>query len=130
MEEINQSMHWRAIYKSGEALEQLENTQEILYENIDKTNLKAFFLLGGLVDVGVNLEKGTLVLNEKEILLRGFSNSGSSYRIIYYVKEIGVIGAKRASNKIYCLGMQTTVDEKNLKFLASIEQNKIGMKVY
>ena len=130
MEEITKSMHWRAIYKSGEALEQLENTQEILYENIDKTNLKAFFLLGGLVDVGVNLEKGTLVLDEKEILLRGFSNSGNAYRLIYYVKEIGVIGAKRASNKIYYLGMQTTVDEKNLKFLASIEQNKIGMKVY
>jgi len=125
MEEVNQSVHWRAIYKNGETLEQLENTQEILYDNIDKKNLKKFFLLGCFVDVGVDLEKGTLILNNNEVPFNTFSNFNTEYRLIYYVKTSGVLGATRQPHKIYYLGLQTTHNGKNIKLLAELSKNRI-----
>ncbi len=125
MEEFNQSVHWRAIYRNGEVLEQLGNTQEILYDNIDKKNLKNFFLLGCFLDIGVNLDKGTLVLNSKEIGFNGFSNLDAVYRLIYYIKTSGVLGANKQPFKTYCIGMQTTHKRKNLKLIAELAKNRI-----
>jgi hypothetical protein len=125
MEEVDKSIYWRAVYKSGEVLEQLENTQEILYENIDKQNLKAFFLLGSLIDIGVDLEKGTLFLAGNEVKFNGFSSFKVPYRLIYYIKMSGVVGAERQIQKVYCLGLQTTIERKNLKLLAEISGNRI-----
>ena len=125
MEEVNQSIHWRAIYKNGETLEQLENTQEILYDNIDKKNLKSFYLLGCFVDVGVDLEKGVLFLNNKETPFDSFSNLKTPYRLIYYIKTSGVLGATKQPHKIYCVGLQTTCNGKNIKLLVELSNNKM-----
>ena len=123
MEAIDKPVHWRAIYKGGEVLEQLGNTQEILYDNIDKKDLKEFFLLGCLVDVGVNLEKGTLSINGKEVAFPTFSNLALPYRLIYFVKTSGVLGSKQ--HKTYCVGLQTTVEKKNLKTLVELTSNRV-----
>ena len=126
MEEGNQPIHWRATYKSGETLEQLGNTQEILYDNIDKKNLKEFFLLGCIVDVGVNLEKGTISINGKEVSFSGFSNLSVPYRLIYYVKTSGVLGSN-SQYKTYCVGLQTTTGKKNLKTLVELTKNRVSI---
>ena len=126
MEKVDKSIHWRAIYKSGEILEQLENTQEILYDNIDKKNLKEFFLLGCIVDVGVNLEKGTISINGKEVSFQEFSNLGTPYRLIYYVKTSGVLGSNN-QYKTYCIGLQTTTNKKNLKTLVELSSNRVSI---
>ena len=110
-------------------LEQLENTQEILYENIDKKDLKEFFLLGCLVDVGVNLEKGTLSINGKEVIFPEFSNLKNGYRFIYFIKEHSIIGNNRKTDKIYVIGIQTTINKQNKKILIELQKNKFIVNV-
>ena len=125
MEKVDKSIHWRATYKSGETLEQLENTQEILYDNIDKKNLNSFYLLGCFVDVGVDLERGVLLLNNKEMPFNNFSNLKTPYRLIYYIKTSGVLGGIRQPHKIYCIGLQITSNGKNLKLLVELSKNRM-----
>ena len=125
MEETTQTAHWRAVYKNGSALEQLENSQEILYENIDTKNLKVFFLYGCFIDIGVDLEDGILFLNGNKVVIKDFSNLDSLYRLIYFVKESGVVGRKR--HKTYCVGMQTTSNGKNLRLMVEVSNDKINI---
>lgn len=128
MEEVDKSIHWRAIYKSGEILEQLESTEEILYENIDQENLKEFYLIGYPIELGINLEKGTIKINQSEVCFNGISNINTNYRLIYYIKSSGVLGSSR-QNKIYCIGLQTTYDKINRKVVVELFKNKIIIKI-
>lgn len=126
MERNTKTAHWRAIYSSGEALEQMNNSQEVLYENIDKEELVKFFLLDCYdFDIGVNLENGTIIIDEKEICIKNFSNKETRYRLIYYISS----SEKHDSEeKIFYLGLQTTIENKNEKFLMQISKDEIVLK--
>lgn len=114
---------WRAIYKSGETLEQENTTVDVLFDNIDKENLRQFHLLGYPIEVGVDLEKGCLILNGSEVCLKGFSGQKSNFRLIYYVNLKQIAGSSREPEKTYCLGMQTSLGGKNSKVRMILSKN-------
>lgn len=123
MEKDVSGIHWRAIYKSGEILEQEGSSIDVLYDNIDKENLKQFHLLGLPLDIGVDVENGCLVLNGVEVVLKGFSNQKTNYRLVYYVNSRQVVGSNREPDKTYSLGLQANISSKNEKVLINLSRN-------
>lgn len=129
MEEVSAKFHWRAVYKNGPIVEQLENSEEILYDNIDKENLVEFYLIGNTISIGVNLETGSIKINGSEVGFNGFSNLETSYRLIYYIESKEVLGSKQRGRKTYCLGLQTTQDKKGLKLKMNVTNKGIYIEV-
>ena len=114
-------MFYRATYEDGSVVEQPATQIPIEYHNIDTNNLQEFILRGDKILIGANLKNGTLLLEGKEILFDGFSEK-KGYRLIYFTKM-------NKDKVMYFLGLQTTLNGKNLKRVFKLNDEEVKILV-
>jgi len=113
-------MYWKAIYENGTVVEQ-PTSVPITFQNIDTSGLKKLYLSDQLVCIGVDIKEGILLVNGRGIIFDGFSKK-SGYRLVYFLKM-------KEDKVIYYLGLQTTIDKKNLKRIIELKDKEVRILV-
>jgi len=114
-------MFWRATYTDGSVIEQPATSIPIEYHNIDTNKLKEFVLTNEEICIGANIIDGVIFIDGNKIGFEGFSNK-EVYRLIYYIHG-------SPEKPIYYLGIQTTINKRNIKRIVRIENKDIKILV-
>lgn len=114
---------WYANYSDGSVLSQYENGEEHLFKEIDESRLSSFKIVHGSNTVYVFLDDGRININGQFL---HFKDSDSEYRLVYFRRtrqNLGTGGVTKGPSLVEYAGWQTTVDNKNRKFMIGLSDD-------
>jgi hypothetical protein len=119
-------LKWKAYFKNCRTVEQFnKDGKERLFKEVleRQDELEKFELFNDKERYSVNLRTGLFSIKGVEIDLFGISSQQLKYRVIYYRRMQTVFTPQQIGKpKLFCylLGLQTTVDDKNVQRVLQI----------
>jgi hypothetical protein len=117
---------WSAIYNSGHVINQFnEDNTERMFRDIDQDQLSKFIVRDASNEVILNIKTGEVKINGVKI---SFGYENYEHRLIYFRRVTHNLGTGNTEQIITMheyVGWQATVDNKNIKRIIILEDERV-----